>query len=68
MDIRIETVGLTERYAQFPIQGSMTAAGYTAAQIASIADELAAVVARHTAASGEVTNNSTTNIVFARVS
>jgi SAM-dependent methyltransferase len=71
VDARLDVVSLEERHRSFPIQASTAAAGYTSIDpvtMAVIEAEAAAILARHTAASGEITNRSVTNVVTARAS
>ncbi|HUS32779.1 MAG TPA: methyltransferase domain-containing protein [Kofleriaceae bacterium] len=69
-DIQLDTASLEERHAMFPIQASTSAAGYTnvdTASMAAIEAESKAILARHTATDGTITNRSVTNVAIARV-
>ena len=71
VDIQLQTASLEERHQTFPIQGNLAGAGYTnidPAKAAAIDAESKAVLARFTAANGEITNQSATNVVIARAS
>jgi ubiquinone/menaquinone biosynthesis C-methylase UbiE len=71
VDVRLETASLEERYRTFPVQGNLAGAGYTnidPAKMAAIDAESQAILARMTAASGEIAQKSATNVVIARVS
>jgi hypothetical protein len=68
--ITVDTVSLEERHSTFPIQASTAGAGYAnvdPAIMAMIEAESKPILARHTAADGSITNQSTTNVVIARV-
>ncbi len=70
IDLKLETVSLEERHTAFPVQASTAAAGYTNIDpqvLAAIEAESKAVLARLTAATGEITNQSVTNVIVARV-
>jgi ubiquinone/menaquinone biosynthesis C-methylase UbiE len=70
VDIRHDTVSLEEHYAAFPVAATLGGAGYTNVDpqvAATIEAESAAVIARHTAPTGGITNKSVTNVVVARV-
>lgn len=70
VEIRHETVSLEERYSAFPVAASLGGSGYTnvdPAIAATIEAESAAVIERHKAPTGEITNRSVTNVVVARV-
>jgi ubiquinone/menaquinone biosynthesis C-methylase UbiE len=70
VDAKLDTVSLEERHTMFPVQASTAAAGYTNIDpvvLATIDAESKPVIARLTAANGEIINQSVTNVIVARV-
>jgi ubiquinone/menaquinone biosynthesis C-methylase UbiE len=67
VDIRLETASLTERHARLPLQGNLAAAGYDPASLPLVEAESRLAVEGHTEPNGEITNQSATNVVLARV-
>jgi ubiquinone/menaquinone biosynthesis C-methylase UbiE len=70
VDLRLDTVSLEERHTVVPVKASLGGAGYTNVDpdlAAKIEAESAPILARFTAANGEITNQSVTNVIVARV-
>jgi ubiquinone/menaquinone biosynthesis C-methylase UbiE len=70
VDVRLDRVSLEERYSVFPLQASTAGAGYSnvaPAAMAAIEQEARPILARFTIATGEIANQSVTNIINARV-
>jgi len=69
VDLRLDTASLEERHTMFPVKANLGGAGYANVDPelgAKVEAESAPILAHFTAANGEITNQSVTNVIVAR--